>query len=436
MGESLSAAKNKYDAWANRGAGRKLLDKEHKTNKNLHWVERSHGTDVDGNIAWGNIDLTDSMLDSAKPPQAILDDVSGNGTFATSWLGFAVVDHQTVIDKSATALPSASQLSSAVDLVLSTDAGEEMVIRGRVVRVSFTAPKVNYDVAVPISRDASGGVSLYAVIANVDSALIRPSTEQDDVANVYAAEIESMQQSIMDSVHEAAGETFSGGEWDTLLGMKQSGKVEDGDVVSKASRDSLVERGFVERGDGMNWLTEKGQEVAAALDAVPYQGMKRTAFATALTDDDDETVKVKFCLSDGCVWEVRDIGAFKTDIKAESTGEAFKLLRADKKYRQLKAYGVLDAVDVPTASFKDPQVVEAVGLAARVLGGETLDAADFSHAIATLQNALDTVETNYPINVAEGDLEQAELEEAAADDFRKAIQLLETAAASDTAAAA
>ena len=72
----------------------------------------------------------------------------------------------------------------------------------------------------------------------------------------------------LDSVHTVAGETFDGGEWDTLVGMKQHGKLEDGDVPSKASRDSLVERGFVERGDGYNWLTDKGKEVAAALDAV------------------------------------------------------------------------------------------------------------------------------------------------------------------------
>lgn len=227
---------------------------------------------------------------------------------------------------------------------------------------------------------------------------------------------------VMDSTHEAAGEKFNGGEWDTLVAMKQVAKVEDGDVPSKASRDSLAERGFVERGDGMNWLTEKGKEVAAALGSVPYQGMKRTAFASAMTDNDQG--KVRFCLSDGYVWEVSDIGAFKTTMKAESTGEAFKLLQGSKQYRKVAALGVLDAVDVPCSSFDDAKVIDAQVIAARLAAGDTLDDADLSHARATLENALDTVETNHPINVAEGNIAQAELEEKAAESFRAALKIL------------
>ena len=86
----------------------------------------------------------------------------------------------------------------------------------------------------------------------------------------------------------------------------------------------------------------------------------------------------------------------------------------------------MDAVDVPTASFDDPAVIEAQAIAGRILNGDTLDAADLSHALATLDIALSTVETNRPINLAEGNVEQAELEERAAESFRSAMQILET----------
>ena len=81
-------------------------------------------------------------------------------------------------------------------------------------------------------------------------------------------------------------------------------------------------------------------------------------------------------------------------------------------------------MDVPLASFDRPEVVEAQAIAARLAAGDTLDDADLSHARATLENALDTVETNHPINLAEGNIAQAELEEKAAESFRAALKML------------
>lgn len=46
------------------------------------------------------------------------------------------------------------------------------------------------------------------------------------------------------------------------------------------------------------------------------------------------------------------------------------------------------------------------------------------HAVAVLQVALDTCETNEPINRAEGNLAQAELERETAEQCRKAIAML------------
>jgi len=169
----------------------------------------------------------------------------------------------------------------------------------------------------------------------------------------------------LDSVHTAAGETFDGGEWDTLYQMSKADKLEDGDIPAKDGRDNLVERGFVERGDGMNWLTEKGKEVAKVV---------------------------------------------REDILAR---------------RRERESNSMDSVDVPLATFERPEVIEAQAIAARLAAGDILDGADLSHALATLHNALDVVETNYPINLAEGDIAQADLEERAAESFRDAIKILE-----------
>lgn len=246
----------------------------------------------------------------------------------------------------------------------------------------------------------------------------------------------AMASATLDAVNIPQASDLTGAEIDTLIALDRSGgKLEDGDVPSKSGRDGLVERGLVERVDGDNILTAKGKGCAATLDsvsiefltldAVPFQGMKRTAFASGLTDDAGEAIRVKFALSDGAVWEVRDIGAFKTKIRADSTAVAFRALQAAKQYRKVTSIGVLDAVDVPTNSFDDARVAEAQMIVDQLEAGAALDKADFSHALATLQIALDTVETNLPINLAEGDIEQANLEEKAADSFRAAIKLLQ-----------
>lgn len=240
---------------------------------------------------------------------------------------------------------------------------------------------------------------------------------------------------VLDAITIPRASELSDAAREVLGQIDNSGSVFDGDLVSKSGRDELVERGLVERVDGDNQLTAKGKGCAAtldsvsaefmALDAVPFQGMKRTAFASGLTDDAGEAIRVKFALSDGAVWEVRDIGAFKTKIRADSTAVAFRALQTAKQYRKVTSIGVLDAVDVPTNSFDDARVAEAQMIVDQLEAGAALDKADFSHALATLQIALDTVETNLPINLAEGDIEQANLEEKAADSFRAAITLLQ-----------
>jgi hypothetical protein len=43
----------------------------------------------------------------------------------------------------------------------------------------------------------------------------------------------------------------------------------DGNLVSKATRDWLVERGLVQRFDGFNWLTSKGIEHCVTARILP-----------------------------------------------------------------------------------------------------------------------------------------------------------------------
>lgn len=77
-------------------------------------------------------------------------------------------------------------------------------------------------------------------------------------------------------------------------------------------------------------------------------------------------------------------------------------------------------------------VTEAVGLAERVLGGIVLDSADgMAAAVAQLGVALQVVEHNEPINRAQGNIEQADLEAGNAASFRAAIAALDSAVNQD-----
>lgn len=75
----------------------------------------------------------------------------------------------------------------------------------------------------------------------------------------------------------------------------------------------------------------------------------------------------------------------------------------------------------------EPDLAAAVTLAESVLSGTVLDSAGTTAAVATLQIALQTVETNHVINMSEGNLEQAELEQSNAESFRAALALLDAA---------
>lgn len=49
------------------------------------------------------------------------------------------------------------------------------------------------------------------------------------------------------------------------------GPVWDGNLISKVGRDGLVDKGFVERGHGYQWLTKDGIEQAHALGLTEWK---------------------------------------------------------------------------------------------------------------------------------------------------------------------
>lgn len=85
------------------------------------------------------------------------------------------------------------------------------------------------------------------------------------------------------------------------------------------------------------------------------------------------------------------------------------------------------------AAAHEQSIAEALTLASGVIAGSVLDSAGTAAAVATLQIALETVETNHVINMSEGNLEQAELERDNAESFRAALAILDAAEAPEIA---
>lgn len=291
-------------------------------------------------------------------------------------------------------------------------------------------------------------------------------------------------ESVLDAVKIPHASSLSDAAQDVLSKIARLGPQEDGDIPSKSGRDELVSLGLVERVDGSNRLTAKGHGCSATLDdVVPSElkdlgrswldfklidltaAMQASAMALparhrmagtvrlALRDDDGAPMPVLGTVvaisfrSGKVLYSVavpiapmveggRQIMAIVPDVPSEwvepvGTEGMISALDSVGYGAELKACSaaVLDAVDVPAASFEVQEVIEAQRIAGVVNGGAALDDATFSHALATLHIALETVETNYPINVAEGNMAQADLEERAAADFREAIHSLERTAA-------
>ena len=58
--------------------------------------------------------------------------------------------------------------------------------------------------------------------------------------------------------------TFDIYKSDVLMQLFVQGPTWDGNLISKAERDALVDRGFADRWNGWNFLTQEGVEAAVA----------------------------------------------------------------------------------------------------------------------------------------------------------------------------
>lgn len=111
-----------------------------------------------------------------------------------------------------------------------------------------------------------------------------------------------------------------------------------------------------------------------------------------------------------------------------------KTMTLPEARKHLKKSGVtFDSTD-DDGDLDEPReltIDDVLGFAQGLSAGAVLDGVDASHAVATLQAALDMVETNRPINLAAGNIEQAELEARCAESYRQALAILDSAEEDD-----
>lgn len=263
---------------------------------------------------------------------------------------------------------------------------------------------------------------------------------------------------------------------DVLQALADRGPLEDGDVPSKSGRDTLETLGYIDRytDEGANVLNEKGRSALAMLDSTPLapvasSGPEPTSwFGFKLVNqayvDELGPIEVpsRFQIGADVFLGVGQAGD-KMDIAVKVIGASFRASKVHytlavpiKSEGDQQMYAVLHEVDsisiataedlldstttpLPVASlevYRDELPAEMTLAAAYVAARDLvtadpnmLDSAATAGAVAQLRIALDVVETNYPINVEAGNLEQAQLEQDLAASFKLAIGMLDSAPA-------
>jgi hypothetical protein len=89
-----------------------------------------------------------------------------------SWLGYKIINQAAAEDMGASVLPSDKSLAGGVWCALTDGDGDPVYVAGIVVGVSFVASAVKYSVAFPIAQQPKEGVTLYAVVENIESGLV------------------------------------------------------------------------------------------------------------------------------------------------------------------------------------------------------------------------------------------------------------------------
>lgn len=89
-----------------------------------------------------------------------------------SWLGFKLINQAAANELGAAVLPSANSLAGNVLCALTDADGDALYVAGIVVAVTFTASSVRYSVAFPVAPQPRAGMTMYAVVENIESGLL------------------------------------------------------------------------------------------------------------------------------------------------------------------------------------------------------------------------------------------------------------------------
>lgn len=310
-------------------------------------------------------------------------------------------------------------------------------------------------------------------VAELDTQISeRKSTISELVSKLGGAMTDSVPTELA-SLDDAARDVL------TKLAKAEGQVLEDGDVPSKAGRDSLIDLGLIDRytDKGANVLNDKGRACAAMLDAatpapsgvqqpepmswhgfqVVDQAFVDAAGPMALPSAFQVREKVSIYLdTEG---EVKPLDALVVAARFTHSKVHYTLAVPVAGTEESQKYAVLHDIDSVSVAargetmldsgqrprlveslehYKDPVPDETPKLlplasayvAAREIAaasGTMLDDAATAGAIAHLQVGLEVVENNGPINLAEGNIEQALHEMRMAESFRTAIAMLDSA---------
>ncbi|POA45527.1 hypothetical protein C1893_23005 [Pseudomonas sp. MPR-ANC1] len=310
-------------------------------------------------------------------------------------------------------------------------------------------------------------------VAELDTLITeRKSTIAELVSKLGGAMTDSVPTELA-SLDDAARDVL------TKLAKAEGQVLEDGDVPSKAGRDTLIDLGLIDRytDKGANVLNDKGRACAAMLDSaepelvtlpdgISWLGFKLVdqvfvdkTSASVLPSAESLAGKVRLniSLADGAPLDVVGIVVavkfsapkvyysvalpVKTD--ADSGQTIYAVLHdLDSVFVSGINAAMMDSAEAPqTIESLEPykglapdQIPKFLTLASAYVAareivaasGTMLDDAATAGAIAHLQVGLDVVENNGPINLAEGNVEQALHEMRMAESFRTAIAMLDS----------
>lgn len=130
-------------------------------------------------------------------------------------------------------------------------------------QAAFQKAQARKAVALPKGMSTPKPKMADALVAQVSQLDSQISERKATVASLLSELGESAMTDSVDS-----GAVLDAGALDTLRALAEVGALEDGDVPSKAGRDTLFDLGYIDRDDGANMINPKGRKALAMLDSV------------------------------------------------------------------------------------------------------------------------------------------------------------------------